>query len=43
MRVCARICTYMCVCVYIYLMRNPETVHRNTSISKYSIPAINLE
>ena len=51
MSVCAHMCTYMCVCVciyiyiyiYIYPVRNPKTMHRNTSISKYSMPVINLE
>ena len=51
MSVCARMYTYMCVCVYvcvciyiyIYPVCNPKIVHRNTSISKYSIPVINLE
>ena len=43
MSVCARMYTYMYIYIYIYPVPNPKTVHRNTSISKYSIPVINLE
>jgi len=33
----------MCVCVCVYPVRDPETMHRNTSVSEYSIPIINPE
>ena len=33
----------MYMCVYIYLVCNSETVHRNTPVPKYSIPIVNSE
>ena len=33
----------MYMCVYIYPVRNPEMVHQNTPIPKYSISIVNPE